>query len=514
VTGLAKRKRKSKDSNKLGFKDLVLPVAGFILSALLILSLAQVATQNGWTFPGINIPPIQFGNNGSTITGGGTIPGGGTAAVIPTGVLSFKMALVANYEDNTQEVLYEKSTLPFNLIQIHGKVVRRVDAQAIAAIALDEALPSDAQAHFMLNFSAWIGRLNVSRWIYRDMYTPLIQNGTMALAMLPTFSVLSTDVFPTAPVCRDSGGNQIGCPAENRQVIWTVDATVEILNAQGQKLLSLIGNTLSSATFNLDGSLDVCTDCGGSSTPGGVDFTPGGAHLDLPDPCDRAKPPSYCNPTSPPPPPGTTKPEPGTTQEGPISETKSQSKTTISYVYTVAITGTVTSRSMSTFYVTSGCLYGGSGCVTQTRTATNTKTATNTQDILVVGSRTEGEYTGGGISYSEISGQTDTGAIRIINHDADGNPTGTDFIEPNTRDSNSGGGWQAAGGVYGSEGARPPVAGGTGPTPLTWLWDVSFGTETYRINVWAIIVASLLGSMMVGCVFTGYWIAVRRMKHK
>jgi hypothetical protein len=491
-------------------------VAGFILSALLILSLAQVATQNGWTFPGIDIPPIQFGNNGSTISGGGTIPGGGTAAVIPTGVLSFKMALVANYEDNTQEVLYEKSTLPFNLIQIHGKVVRRVDAQAIAAIALDEALPSDAQAHFMLNFSAWIGRLNVSRWIYRDMYTPLIQNGTMALAMLPTFSVLSTDVFPTAPVCRDSGGNQIGCLAENRQVIWTVDATVEILNAQGQKLLSLIGNTLSSATFNLDGSLDVCTDCGGSSTPGGVYFTPGGAHMDLPDPCERSKPPSYCNPPAPP--GGTTEPkttEPRSTQPGPTetaSETKAQSKTTISYVYTLAVTQTATSRSMSTFYVTSGCLYGG-GCVTQTRTATNIKTATNTQDVLVVGSRTEGEYTGGGTSYSEISGQTDTGAVRIINHDADGNPTGTDFIEPNTRDSNSGGGWTAAGGVYGSEGARPSVAGGTGPTPLTWLWDVQFGTETYRVNMWAVIVASLLASMMVGCLFAGYFFGMKR-KHK
>ena len=246
---------------------------------------------------GVVLIMLPSGPNGETIfstffgsqpwltglTGQITNPDGTTTQVtlIPADQVSFKMQLVASYEDGSSDTIFEKSTLPGLAVLAQGKPVKDVTARAVVAVALSKALPSSAIAKFSVNFTSLIHNFKYGcqlqpltghifciepplgftpkvKWIYREVESPLVANGTLALVMLPAFKVLSGDVFPTAP-----GQN------EDRRVDWNVYARVTI-TAPGYSPLSLIGDTGSFANFNFEGSITGgCTSCTTTTSPTG-----------------------------------------------------------------------------------------------------------------------------------------------------------------------------------------------------------------------------------------------------
>jgi hypothetical protein len=156
------------------------------------------------------------------------------------------------------------------VVKIHGKNVKDVAAYALAAIKLDQALPSGTKALFKLNFTSCIEQLNKCKWQYQEVSVPLVQNGTLALAALPAFKILPNDVYPVqfAP--------GTGSTTATRRVNWYVTGKVTV-TAPGYETLSLVGNSLSYADFGWDGSINGgCTDCGDSGGGGGGGGTIGG----------------------------------------------------------------------------------------------------------------------------------------------------------------------------------------------------------------------------------------------
>jgi hypothetical protein len=142
------------------------------------------------------------------------------------------------------------------VISIHGKPVKDVTANVLAAVLLDQPMPPNTVANFYLNFSTYIEQINAVKWHYIEMSVPLVQDNTLALAALPPLSVLPNEVYPSA----------VSSQQASRRVDWNLNARVVIAPA-GYNPLSLTGNTLSYAEFNWDGSIaGGCTNCGASET--------------------------------------------------------------------------------------------------------------------------------------------------------------------------------------------------------------------------------------------------------
>jgi len=231
-------------------------------------------------------------------------PSGGAVrlqvTIIPAGSVSFKFQLVATYQDNSAETIFEKSTLPGLAILAKGKPVHDITALAVVAVATDRPLPAGAMAHFALNFTAMIAnpqygcsivygdpgpssKVGTSqvlctilptspprvKWNYREVDSELISNGRLALVALPAFQVLGSDVFPVTP-----------SQAESRRVDWIVRARVMVTAPPPYQQLSLLGSSEAFADFNWDGSITGgCTDCGtggGGGTTTGSGTTIGG----------------------------------------------------------------------------------------------------------------------------------------------------------------------------------------------------------------------------------------------
>lgn len=231
--------------------------------------------------------PFLTGSNGATTT----LPDGTTTqvALIPANQVSFKLMLIASYEDGTNATVFEQSSLPgLAVISIGNKPVRDIRAVGLVAVALTRPLPSDAKAMFTINFTYYISQVNMAKWIVKTVQTPLVGNNTLALAMLPESKVLGGEVFPTASTTKES-----------RRVDWRANVQVTI-TASGYAPLSLIGGTDAFAIFNYDGSLTgggTDTGTGGSTIAGAtVGFGPLGsfAKFDF-DPCVTN--PASCNPT-------------------------------------------------------------------------------------------------------------------------------------------------------------------------------------------------------------------------
>mgnify|MGYP007084714548 CR=1 FL=1 len=228
-------------------------------------------------------------------TGTITYPNGTTSQVtlIPADQVSFKMSLIATYEDGSTQTIFEKSTLPaLAVVRVAGKPIRNVQALAVVAVASSQPLPASARALFALNFSAYIEKLDREKWIYREVESPLISNGRVAVTVLPPFQVLGDDVFPVKPVVKcvepqlgstEGGGCTTITVAQNeqRRVNWALRARV-IIDAPGYQRLDLLGSTLAFADFNYDGSIiGGCTDCGTIDTGTG-----GGGPVTIAGPID------------------------------------------------------------------------------------------------------------------------------------------------------------------------------------------------------------------------------------
>lgn len=117
------KRRRSRSG--LTAKDVIVPVMGVIIITLLLVGTFQVATNSGWTFRGVSLPPWMTGQGGApstgtsvfTVTGTNgvvsTITGtGGGQTIIPSGIVSFKMVAVAENSDGTNTTVFERSTLP------------------------------------------------------------------------------------------------------------------------------------------------------------------------------------------------------------------------------------------------------------------------------------------------------------------------------------------------------------------------------------------------------------------
>ena len=120
-----------------------------------------------------------------------------------------------------------------------------------------------------MNFTYCIETLNVCTWRYREVATSFLPSGTVALAIMPTMRVLSTDVFPTTPNAKES-----------RKVLWNMKATVTVTDPKYPQLsaLPLTGSTEAMVSFNADGSIiNGCTDCipDGTTIGGGITLTTG-----------------------------------------------------------------------------------------------------------------------------------------------------------------------------------------------------------------------------------------------
>jgi hypothetical protein len=236
-----------------------------------------------------------------------------TLAYVPANQVSFKLSLVANYADNTNETIFEKSTLPGlavvnNPVTFGGRIVKQMIAYGLAAVAVSSSLPSSADADFKLNFTAICPESAQLLWRAMEVHAPLVNNGSLAVAVMPPLPVPASVVFPSG----FSGLNHT-----QRHVQWNLIANVQI-TAPGYAPLSLAGYQSAAAALDWQGNfVSGCTNCatgggGGTSTStmGGVTITPSGssnkASLDVPCPgCTYTPPipptePGVGNPTPPP----------------------------------------------------------------------------------------------------------------------------------------------------------------------------------------------------------------------
>jgi hypothetical protein len=360
------------------------------------------SSNGGTVFSTFFGTPFLSGQTGGTITNpqtGGTT----TVSLINANQISFKFALIAGHPDGTEETVFSQSTLPGLAVLQAGKPVSYMDALAVAGIAVSTPLPSTATALFKLNFSAVIapktyacqilattvaaaqqeqgeqqgqnyeGRVHCSsvpsgilfaptvKWFYREVSSPLVNNGTLALAVLPAFRVLSSDVFATA-----------AAQGEQRRVQWNLAAQVSV-QAPGYSGLSLLGSTNALADFSFDGSaLSGVTDTGTSAGAGTI----GGAKLDkcLPGECG----------TAPPLPHPTTEWTEGTGEEGSTIYSSVTCTSTSCSVTPITSTGEPTGPT-TTITVTSTGAVREDRCTTAScrgveDTTTDTKTQTTTKE--------------------------------------------------------------------------------------------------------------------------------------
>jgi hypothetical protein len=366
-------KRRARGHRKRKLRDVLVPVAVFILVVLMVASTYSAAKNAGWSIASIGLPPWVTGLTGqgqggtlqtyTTVSWNGqawvtstyTIAnnGGYPQSLIPAGVIATKMSLVASFTDNTNQTIFENSTLPgFALIpSIHGKQVRSVSALAAVAVLQPQGqnLPAGAIADFKLNFTAYITQLNIAKWTFVEKLVPFMNNGTFAMAVPAPFTVLPGEVFRDNP----SGSG-------SRQVAWNLHAEV-VISAPGMNSFSLLPvDDISAASWDYSGQLTGgCTDCGGSSSPmAGVDLSGHGAAAH--------------------PPPGGGGGSTTSKSTGPIVVSSAEGTRTETNTATVTYEqgfGTiVTTRvTLATGTVTSGCLSG--QCVTSTQYGTITKTS-------------------------------------------------------------------------------------------------------------------------------------------
>jgi hypothetical protein len=365
---LADKRKRARGRGKL--RDALIPVAGFILVVFLILGTYSAATSAGWQMPNIGLPPwiqgltgqgqggtIQtvtstYWNGNAWVTSTSTIANNGGVTLIPSGVIATKMSLVATYTDNTNETIFENSTLPgFAWIStVHGKQIRQMTALAVVAVLNPQNLPAGSVADFKLNFTAFVTQLNRARWNFVERLVPFMNNGTLAVAVPPPFSVLPAEVFPDNPTGTGS-----------RQVVWNLHAEVTI-SGPGVTSFTLVPvNDLSSASFDFNGQLSGgCTDCSG--TGGGIsgaNLGPNQAGMgSVTDLCQEDPSNAKCN-RSPP----TT--EPKTVSK---TETQTQSKT---YVQATTIRTTETFQTAINTYT---ACPPAQACYTVTQSATATRT--------------------------------------------------------------------------------------------------------------------------------------------
>jgi hypothetical protein len=387
-------KRRARRRGKGKLRTVLIPVAAFILIVLLAAGTYSAATNAGWSISSIGIPSWITGltgqgqggtlqtytsvswNGQAWVTSTYTIAnnGGYQQSLIPTGVIATKMSLVATFTDNTNQTIFENSTLPgfagFALIpSIHGKQVRSVSALAAVAVLQPQGqnLPAGAIADFKLNFTAYITQLNIAKWTFVEKLVPFMNNGTFAMAVPPAFTVLPGEVFRDNP----SGSG-------SRQVAWNLHAEV-VVSAPGMNSFSLLPvDDISAASWDYSGQLTGgCTDCGGSAPPmAGIDLYGNGA---------KAHPPSGGGGG------GTTSKstESKSTQSPAIGPQTATNTITVTYEqgFGTIVTTKVT---LATGTVTSGCLSG--QCVTSTQYGTITKTsqsAYTSNYLTVVTSKTD-----------------------------------------------------------------------------------------------------------------------------
>jgi hypothetical protein len=252
--------------------------AGLVIIGLLLVGSAAALGGNiAATFSSIFAGnPVLSGTNGWYSLPNGTLV---QRTIIPTGI-SFKMSLVATYQDGSNSTIFEKGSLPqIAVINVGGKQIDHIDALAAVAVGLQEPLSSQARALFKLNFTAFIGGRNQMKYLYREVDSPLFMNGTVVMAVLPALRVLGSDVFPSGvglPVqCTTQTvgtSYQSTCVTrENRRVDWNILALVQINDPTTANQLSFIpGQSYAFADFSYDGSLtNGCTDCGGGGGSGG-----------------------------------------------------------------------------------------------------------------------------------------------------------------------------------------------------------------------------------------------------
>jgi hypothetical protein len=281
VSYLTKRRARRRGKGKL--RTVLIPVAAFILVVLLGAGTYSAATSAGWSISSIGIPAWITGltgqGQGGTVQTATSVSWNGQAWVtstytltnnpqqtlIPPGVIATKMSLVASYTDNTNQTIFENSTLPgFGVIpMIHGKQVRSVTALAAVAVLQPQGynLPEGSIADFKLNFTAYITHLNVAKWNFVEKLVPFLNGGTIAIAPVPPFTVLPGEVFADNPTGTGS-----------RQVAWNLHAEVVITAPNRMPLTLIPTNDLSSATWDYSGQITSgCTDCAGSgNTMSGV----------------------------------------------------------------------------------------------------------------------------------------------------------------------------------------------------------------------------------------------------
>jgi hypothetical protein len=214
--------------------------------------------------------PIISGQTGETVT----LPNGTvvTLSYIPANTVSFKLSLVANYEDNTNQTVFEKSTLPGlavigSPVSFGGHRVRQMTAYGVAAVQVTSPLPTTggqygygADADFKLNFTAYVPEAEQLLWRAVEAHTPLVNNGTLAVATMPPLPVPISVVFPSG--FSAANGTQ-------RHVQWNLLANVQI-TAPGYAGLSLAGFQGAAAALDWEGNfVSGCTDCatgGGAGT--------------------------------------------------------------------------------------------------------------------------------------------------------------------------------------------------------------------------------------------------------
>jgi hypothetical protein len=270
---MAKKRKRSRGKRKEAVKSVLLPVSGFILAVFLLFGSYTAAQNVGISFPSIGIPTWITGSTGSS--GSSTVGAisswngqewvivNGGVTLIPPGVIASKMSLVASFTDNTNETIFENSTLPgtaFALIPtIHGKQVRSMTALAAVAVLQPSGqnLPEGAKADFRMNFTAYITQLSRAKWSYVERIVPFMNNGSIAMAVPPAFTILPAEVFPDSPTGTGS-----------RQVAWNLHVEVTITAPNRESLTLIPVNDISSANWDFSGALSGgCTDCGGNSAP-------------------------------------------------------------------------------------------------------------------------------------------------------------------------------------------------------------------------------------------------------
>ena len=443
-----------------------MPVAALVIILMLLVGTFQAATTNGGSFFGISIPPWMTGQNGGG--SGSNIP---PTAIIPSGAVRFKMVAVAENMDGTNTTVFEQSTLPaFATVSVHGKAVKGLTASAIAAIQLDEPVPSDARAKFNVNFTVWISKLNKVKWSYTESTTPLIRNGTLAFVLLPTMSVATSEVFPSA-----------GSASETRTVTFAIDGHVTILSGQQLPLFSLVGSTFSSADFNADGSVVVCTDCGGGGS-GGITLTPTGGETRYDDPCWGPKPEAWCNPESP-------QTESQTRSVG--GQTTQGASSALMYTSYVN-SATYTNTQFSTV-AGQTCNYNPNGYYCNSVTQTETVPATQTVKVSLTKALSTAQTT-----YSTIvSVTTDSrgnSKMTIRTIDKNGN-----VLDESTVETLKGYGTKGSG-----DGATPIKWKGAHMYVESWLSRFDLGGTTYIVNFSAILVALIAGLAGTGILVLGF----------